>query len=102
MTAAPRVWPPALDWSDSSHWNPAGLDDCVLCEGLTPLLSERGEPCHKTCAEDWYAEHPDAWELFERRRDQAKKQRTADRRESAGTRRTTPDRVHAETLPNAA
>ncbi|MFD7510005.1 hypothetical protein ACFV5N_11780 [Streptomyces sp. NPDC059853] len=46
---------PALDWSDSRHWNPAGPAPCVLCGRPAHLLSDRGRPCHKTCAEGWLA-----------------------------------------------
>jgi hypothetical protein len=31
---------------------------CVLCGQPALLLSPRGRPCHKTCAETWHATHP--------------------------------------------
>lgn len=31
---------------------------CVLCGQPAFLLSPRGRPCHKTCAEAWHATHP--------------------------------------------
>jgi hypothetical protein len=101
---SPRIWPPALDWRDSRHSNPVGLDDCVLCGRLTPLLSERGEPCHKTCAESWFEAHPDAWEFYERRRDH---ESTADNSQASTTNgdgRQATRRVHTPTLtlPDAA
>ncbi|MFF2378628.1 hypothetical protein ACFVUW_30005 [Streptomyces xiamenensis] len=46
-----------LDWSDSRHWNAAGPAPCVLCGRPAHLLSSRGKPCHKTCAETWFANH---------------------------------------------
>lgn len=73
---APRVWPPVLDWSDGAvHWG-GTLAACVLCDGPTPLRSDRDEPCHKTCAEAWFAQHPLAWAAYEARRDRPARRNT--------------------------
>lgn len=42
-----------LDWSSASHWNRHGPAPCVLCGQGSWLLSDRGRPCHKVCAEHW-------------------------------------------------
>jgi hypothetical protein len=102
----PRVWPPFLDWRDTRHWNPAGPAPCVLCGQPAYLLSEHGRPSHKTCAEDWYAAHPDAWEFYQRRRDHDTQTTTTtptpDHDNNA--RHKAARRVHADTLtlPHAA
>ncbi|MGW3297639.1 hypothetical protein ACWC9S_27100 [Streptomyces xiamenensis] len=49
--------PVLLDWSDAKHWNSRGPEPCVLCGRPAHLLSSRGKPCHKTCAEEWLARH---------------------------------------------
>ncbi|MFM9369040.1 hypothetical protein [Streptomyces sp. Da 82-17] len=74
---SPRVWPPVLDWTASTHWDyeAAATDSprpCVLCGKPSLLLSDDGKPCHKACAEDWFEQHPDAWAAFEKKRDLAK------------------------------
>ncbi|MGW1071039.1 hypothetical protein ACWD4F_41900 [Streptomyces aureus] len=71
---SPRIWPPALDWRASTHWDydAAAMDaprPCVLCGHPSLLLSDDGAPCHKTCAEAWFEQHPDAWAAYEARRD---------------------------------
>ena len=46
-----------LNWRDSAHWS--GTDKpCVICHKPTPLLSDRGKPVHKVCAEQWIEDHP--------------------------------------------
>jgi len=71
---SPRVWPPVLDWKASTHWDydAAEMDaprPCVLCGAPSLLLSDRGEPCHKVCAEAWFEQHPKAWAAYEEQRD---------------------------------
>lgn len=74
MTATPRVWPPRLNWSASSHWDYApDPSPCVLCGKPTHLLSDSGAHTHKVCAEIWFEAHPDAWAEYELRRDARKK-----------------------------
>jgi hypothetical protein len=73
----PKVWPPALDWKDSKHWDftAAAMDapsPCVLCGKPSLLLSDDGKPCHKTCAEAWFEQHPQAWAAYEEQRDTKK------------------------------
>ncbi|MCF2531326.1 hypothetical protein [Yinghuangia soli] len=47
----------ALDWTSGSHWG-GSHEPCVICGELTFLVSDRGRPCHKECAERWYDAHP--------------------------------------------
>jgi hypothetical protein len=35
---------------------------CSICRQPTFVVSPRGTPCHKTCAEQWVEEHPAAVE----------------------------------------
>ena len=43
-----------LDWRTATVEDPA---PCVLCGKPALMRSpDRGVPCHKTCAERWYAE----------------------------------------------
>jgi hypothetical protein len=98
----PRIWPPFLDWRDNRHWNPAGPAPCVLCGQPALLLSDHGRPSHKTCAEDWYAAHPDAWEFYERRHDHETQNTNAKKTQEpdlANGRRQTARRTRADTLP---
>ncbi|MFI1245018.1 hypothetical protein [Enterococcus casseliflavus] len=72
-----KVWPPVLDWKASTHWDydAAEMGDpglCVLCGTPSLLLSDKGEPCHKTCAEAWFEQHPEAWAAYEEQRDAKK------------------------------
>ncbi|MEU0374750.1 hypothetical protein ABZ070_31980 [Streptomyces sp. NPDC006283] len=50
--------PTLLDWRHHSHYRREA--PCTLCGAPTPLRSHDGEPVHKTCAEDWNADHPSA------------------------------------------
>lgn len=69
MESRPRIWPPILDWSDrKTHWDDLAYP-CVLCKRLTNLVSDKGKPTHKACAEAWYEQHPDAWAAYEAERD---------------------------------
>ncbi|MEV6290188.1 hypothetical protein AB0M41_07035 [Streptomyces sp. NPDC051896] len=47
-----------LDWRSSEHFDPTGDKPCVICSKPTPLRSDRGEPVHKVCAEEWIDAHP--------------------------------------------
>lgn len=81
----PRVWPPALDWKASTHWDYEAEamnapKPCVLCGTPSLLLSDDGAPCHKTCAEAWFEEHPEAWAAYEEQRD---RKRTAKQKVAA-------------------
>ncbi|MDI2128747.1 hypothetical protein [Yinghuangia seranimata] len=51
---------PVLDWHSPEHWNHGTTEPCVVCGEPTFLLSDRGIPCHKVCAEAWFADHPAA------------------------------------------
>ncbi|MFC5174984.1 hypothetical protein [Streptomyces mutomycini] len=74
---SPAVWPPALDWKSAAHWDYDAEETgaprpCVLCGKPSLLLSEKGEPCHKVCAEGWFEQHPEAWAVYEAQRDRKK------------------------------
>lgn len=62
VESRPRIWPPVLDWSDSKHWG--AEEPCVLCRKPTQLRSDKGEACHKVCAEAWYEARPEAWARY--------------------------------------
>ncbi|WP_103529708.1 hypothetical protein [Streptomyces sp. SM12] len=49
-----------LVWSAPGHYDHRGDKPCVLCGRPTPLRSHTREPAHKTCAEEWAADHPDS------------------------------------------
>lgn len=72
-----KVWPPVLDWKSGEHWDYDAAEmgapqPCVLCGTPSLLLSDKGEPCHKTCAEAWFEQHPEAWAAYEEQRDRKK------------------------------
>ncbi|WP_185912895.1 hypothetical protein [Streptomyces sp. WAC06128] len=74
---SPRIWPPALNWKASTHWDYEAEANgtpgaCVLCGKPSLLLSTDGVPCHKVCAEGWFEQHPQAWAAYETQRDQPK------------------------------
>jgi hypothetical protein len=48
-----------LNWRAAKHFDHSGDKPCVLCEGPTPMRSDKGTPVHKTCAEDWLDAHPE-------------------------------------------
>jgi hypothetical protein len=45
-----------LDWSDRSRFNPEPKP-CVLCDKPAHMISDRGKPVHKVCAEEWIEQH---------------------------------------------
>jgi hypothetical protein len=53
MSAPPRT---ILDWRHTARVSP-DPQPCVLCGEPTLLISPRGKPCHKSCAEAWIDEH---------------------------------------------
>lgn len=48
-----------LDWRDRSHFNP-NPEPCVICTKPAHMVSDRGKPVHKVCAEEWIDKHADA------------------------------------------
>jgi hypothetical protein len=50
---------PLFDWRKTATVLPAGkTEPCVICHKPTMLLSPRGKPVHKVCAEQWTDRHP--------------------------------------------
>jgi hypothetical protein len=69
VESRPRIWPPLLDWHDrKAHWDDIAYP-CILCRQPTNLVSDKGKPTHKACAEAWYEQHPEVWVQYEAERD---------------------------------
>jgi hypothetical protein len=48
--------PVVLDWRHTGRVSTTSRP-CVICQQPTLLISPRGKPCHKSCAERWITEH---------------------------------------------